>query len=553
MYTDQDLAHWRNPILDIKDPLKQRWAEIVQIMDTHINGICPIHIYFNCRPIESQDPFAIAYRVNNFEPNTLDPFSRTFSGIIQVCTEAAVNIKTPDLISNGTFEIKGKDVYYYCNSDLVILRENDPQTVAVVMPKIKSVDEKNVSIIGVDILMVRSSDIDIKADNELRFVGGEVLVKDVKQKYYFHILDGQYSLDYPQENGSYKSYPIVKIDIPHTPYIETSTNVVKEGKYTLRLPYLYGSAAWGNKYYSQETDYNIQLKRNTYPREIRAKEKCDMPGYIMNPATGLHINAANQQTCTKCAGTGYKKDDSPLGTIFVDFDKLAVGDNNTLPSVVTWAEPPQAALTNSGLATDKFFNNMCDSLGLVKQNNTNQSALSKEFDFKEKISVIYKIFNDNIRVAKEIYRHIEVILLRSATPVSEISLTGELGKTDLADLLDNLNTARTNNSPPFVIIGIIDQIYQKTLPPDIVDVIIQVAKKYDVLYQYGSADLIAAKAQLGNAITERMVNIHNSIIDVLVTYMKENGIKDAAALIKYLDTYYPATATQTTQPANTFL
>jgi hypothetical protein len=71
---------------------------------------------------------------------------------------------------------------------------------------------------------------------------------------------------------------------------------------------------------------------------------------------------------------------------------------------------------------------MCEALGLIKQNNTNQSAVSKEFDYKEKISVIYKIFQDNLQVCQEVYRFIEYILLNQEQQTSQVYLVGELGK-----------------------------------------------------------------------------------------------------------------------------
>ena len=51
--------------------------------------------------------------------------------------------------------------------------------------------------------------------------------------------------------------------------------------------------------------------------------------------------------------------------------------------MVQWSEPPQAALTSSKEITDTYFERMTEALGLVKQNFTNQSGVSKGFDFKE--------------------------------------------------------------------------------------------------------------------------------------------------------------------------
>jgi hypothetical protein len=37
-----------------------------------------------------------------------------------------------------------------------------------------------------------------------------------------------------------------------------SSNWVYEGKYKLKIPYLFGAAAWGDKFYGQESDFSVQ-------------------------------------------------------------------------------------------------------------------------------------------------------------------------------------------------------------------------------------------------------------------------------------------------------
>ena len=125
---------------------------------------------------------------------------------------------------------------------------------------------------------------------------------------------------------------------------------------------------------------------------------------------------------------------------------------------------------------------MCDSLGLVKQNSTNQSAISKDFDYKEKISIVYNILQDNILVLKEIYQFIEYILYQETEVKSDVFLIGELGKSTLNDLLLMLKDAKVNQSPPSVIASLVIQILQKQISPDISDSVIDVAKVYDKLF-----------------------------------------------------------------------
>ena len=61
-------------------------------MSTHIEGVCPLHIYVNRRPLESQNPYAIEYRVNNYQPLTKDAFDRALNGIIENCQAADIGL-----------------------------------------------------------------------------------------------------------------------------------------------------------------------------------------------------------------------------------------------------------------------------------------------------------------------------------------------------------------------------------------------------------------------------------------------------------------------------
>ena len=504
-------------------------------MNTHINGICPIHIYVNRRPLESENTYALAYRVNNFQPVTKEAFDRTLNGIIELSKSANINLSVEDKILNESYKIKGIDLYDFCIHSLTKIRETDPNAVIVVMPKVSLLDNFNVSIDGVELLYVESHEIDKISDDSIRFKAGEVKTKDKEYDYYISIDDGQYTLEYPDDNGILIHYPIVKLD-ERKPYINISSNVVHEGKYKLRLPYLFGAAAWGDNFYGQESDFTVQATRYTYIKEIRAKEKCDEVGYIFEK--GLHCHADDPtKLCGKCHGTGFVKDDSPLGTIYVDFDKLT-SDGKTAPNVITYAEPPQTALQNSKTIVDGYYDAMCDSLGLVKQNNTNQSAVSKDFDYKQSVSTSYNVIINNISVLKEIYQFIEYILNKGVEPKSDVFIIGELGNSTLEDLLLMLKTAKSNQSPPSVIASFVVQILQKQISSDISDVVIGITKVYDKLFIYGSDEIVTARAQFGSYITNKDVYIHNTIVDVIVKYIGETGELDAENITKYLDDYY---------------
>lgn len=523
------LSAWKNPVHAIKDPLKQRWAEIRQSMQTHIDGVCPLHIYINRRPLESQNAYAIEYRVNNFQPLTKDAFDRSINGIVEHCASANLQAAIPESITD--YELYGKPIIDFCNSDLVRIREKDPNAVIVALPLINEVELGTVSINDVEVLLVGSDKIEHISNDDIEFVYG---IDKNKNKILVNIDDGQYTLRVPDEKGKYTDIPIVKLK-ERKPFVNISDNVVQEGEYKLRLPYLFGACAWGDKFYGQESDFSVQATRYTYLKEIRAKEKCDELGMIF--VNGKHCSVDNQAVCGKCGGSGYVKDDSPLGTIYVDYSKLN-SEERAFPQVVQWAEPPQSALTSSKEITDTYFERMCEALGLVKQNYTNQSGVSKAFDYKEKISTITKVFNDNIRTATETYRLIEYLLLDENIQTTQISVIGELGQMTVNDLMEKLTESKTNQSPPYIISSLVDQIYQKTLPTAYAPLIIKTAKFYDKLYMYGTDEITKARAQFGNALTQKDVVVHNTIVDVIMDYLTENGVKEMNDIVAYLDSYY---------------
>ncbi|HMZ34874.1 MAG TPA: hypothetical protein PLZ35_12200, partial [Chitinophagales bacterium] len=378
---------------------------------------------------------------------------------------------------------------------------------------------------------VPSSDILDKTETSISFIVSKTKDKEVR----LSIVDGQYTAKVSIDGGNFVDYPLVSL-APRKPYIDISSNIVYEGKYKLALPYLYGASAWGDKFYGQESDFSVQATRYTYLKEIRAKERCDEAGAIFKE-NGVHCYADNDMTCRKCGGAGYVKDDSPLGTIYVDYSKLNAEDR-AFPQVIQWAEPPQSALTSSREIVSDYFEKMCEALGLIKQNYTNQSGVSKAFDFKDKISTIYKIFNDNINVAQDIYRFIEYFLIDEQIQTTELYLIGEIGTSTLSDLFTELDMARKGNAPSFVISSILDKIYIKSLPPNIAERVLSVAKQFDKLYIYSSNDITMLRAQFGTQLTEYDLIVHNTIIEKVKEVISNNDYITDDELINELNTFY---------------
>lgn len=519
-------------INQIKSPLKRRWLRVVQEMDTHLNGVCPEHIYIKRRPLESKEPYALEQRMADFEPLTKEAFDLALGKIKEICSNANIKIQTHEFINKQQIYVNETELFDYCIKDLHRQRENDPNQVLVIMPIVSDLTENETNLIGVYPKFINSTEI-----------------IEIKEKYIEFFYERRGDIDYfiIIDGGSYflKSIdgivPLIKTNLD-VGFSYISSNLVVErisekNKYTLlkyRLPYLYGSVAFGNKFVGQESDFSIQAKRTTFLREYRAKEKCVQSGHGM--IDGVHCNLETKTTCNRCGGSGHIKDDSPLGTTFIDFDALLTGDAEKLPPLVQWSEPPQQALKHSEEIMNNYYDKMLNSLGIIKQNLTNQSGVSKSYDWKQNIKIIYSMLNDSIMLLEWFYRSLEK--LKGLEPITKVYMIGELESNTYEDLLNKLYVAKQNQSPPNVIESIVDSIYLKTLNPEYSDLVVEIAKEYDILYIYGKDEITDAKAHFGSLIGIKEMVIHNTIITNIENILKEKGIIDKQKIINELDKYY---------------
>lgn len=531
-----NLLNWKNPTKLLNaTPLNQRWAEIVQVMDTHLNGVCPLHIYENRRPIESQEAYALEYRANNFEPLTMSAFKTAIACIVEICQQSNIKIFKNENLDKLKLSIENILIEDFVNGQLITKRENDPNAVILIVPKFSNLEDTEFKILnGIGLVFVKSKDI-------VYIEGNNIKIKLKKQDTYLVVEDGNYLLKSKNKVGEEITENLIFIKSNFKPYVNISSNEVTEGKYTLNLPYLYGSASWGNKFYGQESDFSISATRYTYIKEVRAKEPCNEPGATM--MEGKHCYGTVDDVCRSCHGLGYVKDDSPLSTIYVDYDKIS-SENGNIPNFITYTEPPQGAITHSEQITKGYWDAMCESLGLVKQNMTNQSGLSKSFDWMQKLKLINLILVDNLRVLKEIYQNCEIVLNPSIEPTSEVKLIGEVADNSLTGLLERLEIAKKNQSPMSVICSLVEHIHLKTNTSIYAPRAIHISKSYDILFGYGSDELIKAKAQLGNSIGLKEVVIHNTIIGVLIDFFEKNIDATDEMAVSYLENYYLKYANQ---------
>ena len=95
-----------------------------------------------------------------------------------------------------------------------------------------------------------------------------------------------------------------------------------------------------------------------------------------------------------------------------------------------------------------------------------------------------------------------------------------------------------------VICSLVEHIHLKTNTSIYAPRAIHISKSYDILFGYGSDELIKAKAQLGNSIGLKEVVIHNTIIGVLIDFFEKNIDATDEMAVSYLENYYLKYANQ---------
>lgn len=517
-------------MLQKSTPLQQAFKLKRQQMDTHINGLCPTHIYEKRRPIESKNPYALDYRKSNFQPITKQEFNKAIQGCINVISKSSITVDKDDRLPS--LYIEDLPLLDYVKGDIVRDRELDPNSVFVIMPDVELMTDGVVSVKGWEVELIGSGDILEQSEYTIK-----IAYKDYD--YMLFTKEGIF-VAYTEKNKQIE-VSLIEYSIDVKPYVHISNLITKicieekkkEHHIEIRDSYFSGAAAWGDKFLSQETDLMIISVNNTYIKEIRYKKKCDALGTYYNES-GVHCSSKDHKTCGTCSGTGFISGDSPLNVIEVSYEENSEG----LPEVVKWSEPPQNAIKTSIEMCDSYFEKMCNSLGLVNQNMTNQSGTSKAFDYKQKLDTINEILTDSVRVLKELYGLLKAIIDESDVYNLAVRYISNIDS-QIYSSTERLAKAKAEGMPPFMQEGIIDAIYIDALgDSDIVKAVLKWAKIYDKLYIYNNTEIATARAMYGT-LTERDINIHNSIIRVLLEYFNVNEVDKNPT--EYLNTVYPTT------------
>lgn len=499
-------------------------------MDTHINGVCPTHIYEKRRPIESKNTYALEYRKDNFKPVTMQEFAKAINGVIAATEKGIITVKKDDTVP--TLEYNGVKLTDYVKTECIRDREKDPNSIMVLIPTVSEITDGVVNVDKWGVYVVGSDDIiEIEKDESVK----------VKYEGYEYLLINKSGIFLGIEQDGVKiEKSLIEYSIDVSPYINISNLDskicvdIKKKEYVVEIKdaYFSGAAAWGDKYYAQESDLMISSVNNTYIKEIRYKRKCDELGMIFD--NGIHCDSVTKEVCKSCKGSGYISGDSPLNVIEVSYEDNTDG----LPEVVKWSEPPQNAIKTSMEMCDSYYSKMCDSLGLVSQNMTNQSGISKAFDYQSKIDTINVIFLDSVRIVKEAYQILKSII--DINKIYDINVLYVFNVDTISSSEGKIKKAKAESMPTFLQEKIYDSIYIEALGDSIeTATVLKWAKKFDKLYTYNNEEIATARAMFGT-ISERDIMIHNSIIRELIEYYINNDIESDPT--EYINTIYPTPA-----------
>ena len=548
-------------IIALKEDAKtNEYASISTIMRWHINGEVPIDIFKHRRPLESKSEFALEYRKANHEPVTKSPFDKAIGAINEITKNANISISglqekvdINQIIHFGKLTFNITDFF---KNHLTRLRELDPNAM-IVIAKLPTIEHSyNYTLNDFDtelkVMLISSPDI-ISINNDVLIcnIGEWEYKKGKYEKLRLIINSKQTAISIPtliENKIEYVDVPIEETYLNTSPFFYISDNISNKIIYTdvskenmiIRYPYFWGAASWGNKFYGEDTDFNIKMTRFTYPHTTKAILSCNEIG--MEYINGVHCEVDTKKPCPKCNGTGkFIAEESPLGATYIDYSKYA-DENGNYPPIIDFKEPGTAGLTMTNNKLQDYYDNMCSELGLMQQNVTNQSGVAKSYDENTRISTYSQIVYNNIKVFSNILNIIQQYIyntIDNEVVDIEVNIIGELNIRTNKQLIAELSEIRSNGAPPSIQSAIIKKILLKQLGDTQQNRrIIDLASRYDILFRYSDSDLTQAKAQLGSQyVNEQTIIIHNTIIDVISDILKVEDLENEEVINK-LDDYY---------------
>lgn len=531
---------WQPPI--------KRYEEVVEVMETHIAGSAPEHIFKQRRPLESNQKAFVEWREENFRPFLKD----YFESVIYKVNEFLYSLdfmeeNKVDFIQNHI------NTFQFISNDFFKLSEQDPNAVIVVQPTIykQITPSGSPESVVVDIQLNKEIDIEYKwidsdkiayldTDKVIYLAGQWEVIgeKNVQYENYFYELSKEATnILIPKLVGKDIEYVRVNLYINNlktSPVIPVKNNLIRYDEEIYNVPYLWGSAMIGDLIYGQHSDLQVTSTRHVFPIKTMLRNPCTNIHATMNEV-GAHVVCNDNNTCTTCNtcnGVGYIVQESPFGTIYID-SKTGFDQGQPILNPVSYVSPDTSPMTFNKELIDWYVAKLEKTLGFVEQNYTNQSAEAKRLDRKEKEAKVKVILDDILKV----YVHLNKVIFEYLNINSQLEykfvLTNEYDIYSIDELRDQLNDAITNKSPLFLRKNLIKKIFLKEYGKSkksefIVDFLI----KNDLFFGMTDDEILNKTAILGTI--ERIDMIRHDIgVNIL-----EDILKDKQSFEEILPTEY---------------
>ena len=535
---------FKNNIFKDKPLTYEKWQEVFLQMATHTQGMPPKHLFKARRPLEIENAEAMRYREENFKPITKGEFDKAINDYIAIARNLDVNIVYRSendkkeienvKISDG---IKNNNIYDWYFNFIARYRQTDPNAVVVVLPKhtTQTLINNDSSVALEDRIPNFNSIINQKIDVDVRLITYNNIIdineyyfifvagsweyrKGYNAEYYFKVTKDETTLIIPvaKENTyEYKEIVYYKNKLNINPYTIIGGKLVKQIEDNNILSYYIsdfsGAVAWGDLAIGQIGDLQICEVRFTYPRHWRIKIECD------NRLGGCHYDDEKSMHCTndgskcqRCNGTGYIMDTTPLGTLLVD-NAGAFMENGKFQEPEGFISPDTAILKHSGDRIDYYFGMMLQSLGILSQNMTNQSGLSKQMDMQH-------IISQKTIIVTDLYLNYVYLLniingYFGGTSEIDIIFPQDFDVKNADDILYEITEAKSKNLPNSIIVELTKKYLLKKFGNTAINnKIINFLSIYDKLFIYGIGDI--SQNQIAG-ITDRDFYIHNLGFSIL--------------------------------------
>ena len=541
-------------------PVKKHWREVFNLMSVHTQMMPPVDLFTKRRPKESYTEDLLQYRIENYQSTTNAAFNLAIDGYI----ETAQNLEYEETITESlqkfleefkiNTSVEQVDLETYIRETIGRYRQTDPNALVVVFPKYWGEPMKTEYVpvmpnfgaepnrrVDIDVCLVPSENITYIDAEKVVYYGGEWTLKPYKEEktypYYWGISKDYTFLIYPffddkkKLNYAEVSYYYNALTTAPAVVIANKKVIKQENKkvYSFVVADYIGAAMWGNLAINQMSDLQVCETRFTFLEKWMLVRDCNNPSAFMQP-DGVHAGKhcvsnieTNQVTlCPTCMGVGSIADTSPFGTHFIKektgFDQV----NATFTPPVGFISPDPSILKHSAERTEYYSSEMDNELCIVRQNMTNQSGTSKSYDLQNKITKVTNIVSDIYRVYEQVVRIIEGFIDRKETYT--LTLPNDFDIKNANDLAAEIALDKTSNLPNPLIAEKMERYYIKLYgdSPEM-DKTINFISKYDILFAYGSNELMTAKAVLGESvITPQAIVIHNQSFQIVKEIAEEN-------------------------------